>query len=87
MNLKARLVELQLRTQDLSQTGPPPGRVRRQIRQKADAARDELYSADQYVESLGVAAQLLESKLRGLDAEAGFYEDVLGLNSKPNSKR
>jgi hypothetical protein len=86
MNLKARLVDLQLLSQDLSQTGPPPERVTPQVREKAAAARDELYTADQYVESLGVAAQLLESKLRGLDAEAGFYEDALGLSSKPNGK-
>lgn len=87
MNLKAALIELQNQMRDLSLTEPPPGRVPAQVREKAAAARDDLFSPDQYAECLGAAIALMEGKLRGLDAEAAIYEDLLGLNSKPGGKR
>jgi hypothetical protein len=75
--LKARLMQLQSLNDDLFITSPPSGQLDPKLEEKAAAARDDLYSAQEYVSRLNSTVAQLKLKLKGLEAEAAIYEGVL----------
>jgi hypothetical protein len=80
-HLKARLLDLQTQTEDLVMAGPVNSKSAPAAQQKAASAREEIISPEEYEETLGEAVEAMERKLSGLNAEAAFYENLLGLDS------
>jgi hypothetical protein len=83
--LKARLLDLQTQTEDLVMAGPVTAKNAPAVQQKAASAREEIISPEEYEETLGETVEALERKLSGLNAEAAFYENLLGLDSSTNT--
>ena len=80
MKLKERLLQLQALNEDLLITAPPASQLNSQNEEKAEAAREDIYSPKEYVARLDLTMELLQRKLHGLDAEAAIYESLLNLN-------
>ncbi len=80
MKLKERLLQLQALNEDLLITAPPAFQMNSQTEEKAEAAREDIYSPKEYVARLDLTMELLQRKLHGLDAEDAVYESLLNLN-------
>ena len=88
LKLKTQLVELGALNEDLLITSPASGQVSPETRDKAETARDDIYTPEEYVARLGLTVDLMQKRLQGLDAEAALYDKLLGLNSDaPQSGR
>lgn len=77
--LKARLLQLQTLTDDLLITAPPAAQLDQATRDRAETARDNFYSPEEYVGELDVTISLIHRKLDGLDAESAIYERALSV--------
>ena len=85
MKLKGRLLELQSLNEELLITMPGAGQVSTPTEGKAALAREDMYSAEDYVARLRSTVNVLHKKLQALDAEADFYNKTDLYNKRMNS--
>ena len=88
MKLKERLLQLQVLNGDLRMTAPGASQVNLTTEEKAETAREDIYSPQEYVTRLNLTMELLQRKLHGLDAEAAVYDRLLNSNgsNRPASR-
>jgi hypothetical protein len=79
--LKVRLIEVKQLEEEMviqgesAQNTPADGQL------QAGSGRPEPYSPEDYETTLRVTVDMLERKVEGLEAEANFYRNLLGLDS------